>query len=280
MNYTRGWGPEGKPAALSVTLDNFGEAAELSLGLLPTNYSAGRHETATTILPRLLPALSDLKITYFIEGINAELYPRELGAITDAGHEIGLHAWQHESWNGLSLVRQESLLQMSLRAMDKIGLRPAGFRPPGGQVSADSLTLLRRLGFDYCSPLGSSGSRLEEGLVILPFQWRHVDAYMMDPVLSAYRADNAASATPYAAHEWSAILDRAIVEAIGHRQHLTVIFHPYMFGRHNDQWAVFDRFLQQIRSRTDLWIANCAAVARWIRKGAIDEKQTAAERVL
>jgi peptidoglycan/xylan/chitin deacetylase (PgdA/CDA1 family) len=281
MNDVRGgWGPESKPAALSVTLDNFGEAAEMSLGLLPANYSTGRHETATTILPRLLPARGVLKITYFIEGINAEIYPRELTAISAAGHEIGLHAWQHEAWNRLSLVRQENLLQMSLRAMNKIGLRPVGFRPPGGQISVDSLTLLRRLGFDFCSPLGSPGSHLEEGLAILPFQWRHVDAYLMDPVLNAYRADNAASPAPLPVHAWAAILERAIEEAVEHRRHLTVIFHPYMIGRHDDQWAVFDRFVQKIRSRNDLWITSCAQVAGWIRKCAIDERQVTAEHTL
>jgi hypothetical protein len=100
----------------------------------------------------------------------------------------------------------------------------------------------------------------------------------MDPVLSAYRADNAASPAPLPAHEWSALLERAIVEAVEHRRHLTIIFHPYMIGRHNDQWAAFDRFLQQIRSRNDLWIANCGQVAGWIRKFAIDERQVIAEQ--
>jgi peptidoglycan/xylan/chitin deacetylase (PgdA/CDA1 family) len=277
-NLRGGWGPEGKAAAISVTLDNFGEAAEVSLGLPREGYSRGHHDTATAILPLVLSALGDLKVTYFIEGINAEIYPRELTAISAAGHEIGLHAWQHEAWNRLSLAHQEDLLRMSLRAMNKIGLRPIGFRPPGGQISVDSLTLLRSLGFDFCSPLGSTGSHLEEGLAILPFQWRHVDAYLMDPVLSAYRADNAASAAPLPAHEWSVLLERAIVEAVEHRRHLTVIFHPYMIGRHDDQWAAFDRFLQLIRSRNDLWIANCAQVAGWIRKFAIDERQVIAEQ--
>jgi peptidoglycan/xylan/chitin deacetylase (PgdA/CDA1 family) len=277
-NVRGGWGPDGKPAALCVTLDNFGEAAELSLGLLRKDYSSGQHDTATTILPRVLSALGDLKVTYFIEGINAEIYPRELMKIAAAGHEIGLHAWQHEAWNRLSLLRQENLLQMSLRAMNKIGLRPTGFRPPGGDISADSLALLRRLGFDFCSPLGSPGSHLENDLAILPFQWLHVDAYLMDPVLNSYRAGNAASSAPIAAHEWWAILEGAILEAVEQRRHLTVIFHPYMIGRHNDQWTVFDRFLRQIRARNDLWIATCAQVAGWVRKCAIDEKQTTADR--
>jgi peptidoglycan-N-acetylglucosamine deacetylase len=140
----------------------------------------------------------------------------------------------------------------------------------------DSLRLLRRLGFDFCSPLGSPGSHVQEDLTILPFQWRHVDAYLMDPVLSAHRAGNAASPAPFAAHEWSAILDHAVVEAVEQRQHVTVIFHPYMLGRHEDQWAVFDQFLREARSHPDLWVANCAQVAAWIRQSQLKKSNSAA----
>ena len=63
----------------------------------------GEHSTATRVLPALLAALHDheLAATFFVEGLNAELYPDALAAIAAGGHEVAYHAWRHETWGEL-----------------------------------------------------------------------------------------------------------------------------------------------------------------------------------
>jgi len=258
------WGPGRKRAALSLTFDNFGEAAEISLGLLPMEGPYGGHYTATAVLPRLLALLEGISVTYFIEGINATIYPQQLKAINASGHEIGLHAWQHEGWNRLRSDTQSQLLERSLEAMAKLGIEPKGFRPPGGEASADALALLGQMGFHYCSPLGTHPSRVQDGLVSLPFQWRHVDAYLMDPVLGFFRAANGMAAEPASASRWAQILEAGLSGAIDRGEHLTVIFHPYMFGRSQEQWNVLENFLALAKARDELWIAPGRDVAAWL----------------
>lgn len=266
LDLSKSWGPARKAAALSLTLDNFGEACDISMGLLPPNYPCGDHDTARLILPRWLALLGDLKVSYFIEGVNADIYPRDLRAIQEAGHEIALHGWQHEPWNEQTLERQEALLRKALGAMSRSGIAPRGFRPPGGAVCADSLDLLRQMGFDYCSPLETGTSRLRGELVLMPFQWRHVDAYLMDPNLSHFRAAQGLSVVPLSPAGWGSLLERSVADAVAAGEHLVVIFHPYMFGRDDRQWMILKRFIQHVRGRDDLWVATCRDISHWLRR--------------
>lgn len=264
------WGPAHKRAALSLTFDNLGEAADIAFGLLPKDTACGRHFTATEVLPRLLQLLQGTTATYFIEGINATIYPDQVRGVAEAGHEVGLHAWQHEGWGALHTATQKELLQRGLEAMARLGIRPEGFRPPGGVASADALALLREHGFTYCSPFATHPSRAQDGMVLLPFQWRHVDAYLLDPVLGFFRAAHGLPEPPAPPGDWQRILDESLDAALARGEHLTVIFHAYLFGKNEAQWAVLEGFLRKARARDDLWIAPGREVARWIKERAAE----------
>ena len=98
-----GW-PGGARGALSLSFDNLGEAAEIGAGALAPDASGiGSHPTATAVLPGLLDRLATrgLRATFFVEGLNAELYPDLLREIDARGHEVAYHAWTHEWWGGL-----------------------------------------------------------------------------------------------------------------------------------------------------------------------------------
>ena len=174
---------------ISVSFDNFGEAADLELGRHPQDEPIGRHFTACESFDALLGIVGDRPITYFVEASNALLYPDALRAMRDHGIEIGLHGWRHEHWGRLEPSRRPEVLARGVDALQGIGIRPRGFRPPGGEMREGALAEIARAGLDYCSPLGDAGAAgVSDGVPVLPFAWRHVDAYQLDPRLDALRA--------------------------------------------------------------------------------------------
>ncbi len=106
-------------------------------------------------VPRILEFLARrrLTITFFIVGQDAafEKNRQALRAIAAAGHEIGNHSFHHEPW--LHLYSEPELETELLRAEDAIeaatGIRPRGFRGPGFSLSAGTLEVLARRGYEY-----------------------------------------------------------------------------------------------------------------------------------
>src|SRR6185369_2154889 len=135
--------------AVLLSFDNLGEAADLERHGAPP---PGPHPSVTVGLPRALAALAalDLRATFFVEGLNAELYPEALRNIAAAGHEVGLHGWRHEVWDALSADEEEELLGRGVAAFAGLGLEVEGFRPPGGGLGPRSFEALAAQGLRWC----------------------------------------------------------------------------------------------------------------------------------
>jgi peptidoglycan/xylan/chitin deacetylase (PgdA/CDA1 family) len=175
------------PPSVSVTFDNLGEVTALARGEWPPGEPLGRHHSVTRALPRILEALAETgtRATFFVEGLNAELYPEALREIAAAGHEVALHGWRHERWADLDPAEEEALLRRGTRALRDLGLAPVGFRPPGGELTAATAGLLRELGYTYCSPAASDAA----GIAVLPFRWELVDALYYLPHFGSLREE-------------------------------------------------------------------------------------------
>lgn len=216
---------------LSVTFDNLGEAAELELGALPSDAPLGRHPTATEVVPSLLERLAahGIAATFFIEGLNAELYPDLLGEIVARGHEVAYHAWRHERWDRLSASEQAENLSRGIAAFEQIGIEIAGFRPPGGGLGEGGVAVLRDAGLRHCSPAGS-GAGVDGGVALLPFEWRHVDATCVLPPLAEVRERMTGTGETIEPEAFVAWLEREIDRLEGVGGFLAIVLHPFMLA--------------------------------------------------
>jgi peptidoglycan/xylan/chitin deacetylase (PgdA/CDA1 family) len=211
-----------------LSFDNLGEVTALARGEWPADAPVGEHWSVTRALPRLLALLDELslKATFFVEGLNAELYPDALRELDAAGHEVAFHGWRHEPWGGLDPARERELFERGVKRFGELGLRPVGFRPPGGELTGATIPLLRELGFTYCSPAGGTVSE-RDGIAILPFRWEHVDAWYYLPKFAG----------PPSASAFRAALD-ADPQAL-------LVFHPFLLDT-DERFAVLREVLARV----------------------------------
>jgi peptidoglycan/xylan/chitin deacetylase (PgdA/CDA1 family) len=99
--------------------------------------------------PRFAEVLADrgVRATFFLLGHMAARSPGLVADLAAAGHEIGVHGWDHRY---LTLRGPRSTGEDLRRAADLIGAaaggRPRLFRPPYGVLTGGALTAARHLG--------------------------------------------------------------------------------------------------------------------------------------
>jgi peptidoglycan/xylan/chitin deacetylase (PgdA/CDA1 family) len=252
------WGPDAWRAAVSVTFDNLGEAADLERGVWPESEPLGHHVSVKRTLPRLLNTLDELGLgaTFFVEGLNAELYPEALLGIADSGHELAYHGWRHEYWPNLSPTEEARLLERGVHKMHELGVRPRGFRPPGGRLTPSSPELLENLGFTHCSPAGR-GIGFLSNLVVLPFEWRLIDAYYYLPRFAGLRKDATGSSEPMSPSRFRKTLSSALQGVVRDGGHLTLVFHPFL-EEQEDRFEIMRGALEELRDLTADRLVWCA----------------------
>ena len=249
--------------ALSLSFDNLGEAAEVELGAIGPETDLGNHFTATRVLPSLLDILDEreLAATFFVEGLNAAIYPDELKEIESRGHELGYHAWRHEQWDDLSHTEQADNLARGQGAFREHGLEFTGLRPPGGGLGPSGTDVLREAGLRYCSPAGD-GVGVWGGVALLPFRWRHVDAACVLPPLAPVREQMTGSPDPLGPDAYLGYLQGELERLADEGGHMTFVFHLFMLD-----WLGWERLAALLDGMVvaakggDLWLAPCASVA-------------------
>ncbi len=248
--------PDGRRAAVSVSFDNLGEAAEIALGLRATD-DRTPHYSITTTLPIVLEELADagLTATFFVEGINAERYPEALASIAGAGHEVGFHAWCHEEWN--TVEDEAANVARGVAALRELGLGVTGFRPPGGLLGADTLAVLGDHGLTHCSPAGSACG-VSGDVAVLPFVWPAVDVFHVLPQFEALRARTVGSPDAGGPDAALTALLAEVDRARATGGHAALVLHTWMA---EGERAQLRTLLQTLAAADDLFIATHAECA-------------------
>jgi peptidoglycan/xylan/chitin deacetylase (PgdA/CDA1 family) len=171
------------PRALACfTFDNMGEAADVGAGLCDGPRADSTDPSLAYGYPRLyeLLAANGVRATFFVEGWNGVHHPDAVADVVRHGHELGMHGWAHEPWHQLTRHDEDAHAARATEALTRAaGVRPVGFRAPGGARTAHTETALRRLGYRYDASLGD-GMRpqvLPSGLAQIPFVWTAVDGF-------------------------------------------------------------------------------------------------------
>jgi peptidoglycan-N-acetylglucosamine deacetylase len=211
-------------------------------------------------VPRVLDLLErdGLRATFFVPGHTVESFPQETAAVLERGHEIAHHSYSHVDPSQQS--REEEVVDMdrALDVLDRLGVKPLGYRSPSADLSQSTLELVEEHGFVYDSSLmaddyrpfhpriGDRVSRnepLERGrespLWELPMSFELDDWVHFQFNFEPYRKGGA---TPSSVLEiWREEFDwmhEHVEEGV-----LTVCMHPQVIGR-GHRIAMLDRFVE------------------------------------
>ena len=258
--------PRSAKAAIMLTFDfdaesvwlardpeNAGRLGVLSQGL----YGAKR------AVPKLLELLREerLPATFFIPGWVAEHHTDRCKQIIDAGFEIGHHGYSHQ-WADPHQPEQECAdFDRGAEALDRVlGVKPRGYRPPGAEITANTLQMLTDRGYLYNSnmlddvyPYRHILPDGRRGPVELPTHWSIGDA---NYVWNAIRHPRVIQTSDHVFTVWKDEFD-AHYEWGGL---FNLVLHPQAIGRPS-RVALLKRFIAYVRTFDNVWWATGTEVA-------------------
>jgi hypothetical protein len=140
-------------------------------------------------VPRLLDRLEALRLpaTFFIPGHTIESFPAECEAILAAGHEVSHHSYAHVDPSRQTPDEERADMERALATLERLGVRPLGYRSPSADMSPATLPLLEEHGFLYDSSLMADDYR--------PYRPRIGNQVTRERVATAWRCSSASSST-------------------------------------------------------------------------------------
>ncbi len=266
--------PNGAKCAVMLTFDVDGETLfvegpEGADWYYPRSRAFGRygpHRGVDHIL-EILEA-ENVRSTFFIPGRTAADFPDMVKAVDEAGHEIGCHGYDHELFADYSLKEQEEIIKRSQEVIySQTGKTFKGFRTPSGDPTAETSSLLQKLGFTYSSsmrgddrPYRTVLDNKASDLIEIPAKWE-LDDY---PQLS-YDFFPAMPISLDRIKGYHQVLDNWKREFDGYYKygyHYVIMFHPQIIGTPG-KIVILEELIKYIKSFPDVWFATGSEIADW-----------------
>ena len=106
---------------------------------------------------------------------------------------------------------------------------------------------------------------VEDGVALLPFEWRHLDASCVLPPLGAAREQISGSPDPIEPARFVAWLEAEIDRLAQDGGYMAIVLHPFMLGwlGEGQLAALLDR-VAAAATGDEIWVAPCAEVAEHV----------------
>ncbi|MCX7384534.1 MAG: polysaccharide deacetylase [Alphaproteobacteria bacterium] len=257
--------PGGRRAALFLSVDVDAETAWTDDDPTRTDHlvslSFGGYEgrVGTAKMLELFRQLG-VKATFFIPGWVVDAYPAMAEAVLKDGHEIGHHGYHHLRPDPGSAFIEDELARGFETLKRRLGVRPLGYRAPGGEFCEALRVALARDGILYSSSfrddvrpyrhLLASGA---PGTIELPVS-ANFDDWMLG--LSARFSPRSVMAPRDVLAMWNDELDEVVEWAAM----LTTVLHPQVSGRPM-RLRLLREFLTRALDKGDVWVATGAEIA-------------------
>lgn len=263
--------PGGARCAVALSFDSDHETNELRDGGNSVARLSWGEFGARRGIPRIRQVLDrhEVKATFFVPAVAALLHPDEQRAVSQDGHEIGLHGWIHELNTTLDAATERELMMRAADTLERVsGQRPVGMRTPSWDYSPATLSIAREMGLLYDSSLFSDDDPYEilqdgqpTGMVELPVEWIRDDAvYFMMNRFGAQR--------PYTPP--ADVLDiflREFEGAYAEGGMFLLTMHPHVTG-YRSRIFILEQLLERIVAKDDCWIATHAQIAAYCAEQA------------
>jgi len=256
----------GATCAVALSFDSDHETIELRNGGKSYSRISQGQYGARAGMPRILKLLArhGVPATFFMPAVAAMLNEAEIKAVSEAGHEIGIHSWIHESNSRLDHDTERDL---TFRARDMLqslsGQRPVGMRTASWDFSPWTLKIVREMGLLYDSSLMADDEPYElldggeaTGIVELPVEWIRDDAVY-------FNMDRAMSLRPYGGPEMVFDIFRRELDAAFEEGGLfQLTMHPHRSGHRSRIW-ILDEIIRAAKAKGSVWFATHAEIAAY-----------------
>lgn len=217
-------------------------------------------------IPRLLHMLErqGVKATFFVPGFTADTYPDTVRSIIDGGHEIAHHGYLHEPMRGISAETEARYLDRGLAALDRLGVRPSGYRAPWWELNWHTPDLLIERGFRYDSslfnddaPYRLSGTRHDGDLVEIPIDWT-----LDDWEQYAFYPDWTGSGVIESPDKVRELWLREAQASHAEGGCFVLTNHPFISGRPS-KTAALERLIEDVKSLERVWVTTLQEIAAY-----------------
>jgi peptidoglycan-N-acetylglucosamine deacetylase len=263
--------PDDADVAVSLTFDVDAESGWLgendSYRNRLTTLSEGRFGVVRG-LPRILGLLRDYSVsaTFYVPGTTADRHPVAVEAIVAAGHDVGHHGHLHLRSDRITADAQRREIELGLEALERIGVRPAGYRSASWELTPETFALLGEYEFRFDSScMGDDRPYLEcyggASILEFPVHWSLDDWPYF--IWTSDAGGNLTAPDAFLA-TWIAEFESAVSD----RRHMTLTMHPEVIGR-GYRMTALRRLIDAMSERARVHFTTHTALADKLRQADV-----------